>query len=61
MSFQITDEGSNQTCFTAWTKINGGVPKGSVLGPLVFLIYVNELSETIDDNNIPILFADAQV
>jgi hypothetical protein len=28
---QITDEGSNQTSFSAWEKITDGVPQGSVL------------------------------
>ena len=30
MRVQITDEGSNQTSFSAWKKITDGVPQGSV-------------------------------
>jgi hypothetical protein len=41
-----------------WEKVQHGVPRGSVLGTLFFLIYVNDLSKIVSDKSIPILFAD---
>ena len=41
---------------SAWGKVTSGIPQGSVLGPLLFVIYINDITDYIESKIL--LFAD---
>ena len=42
--------------FTSWSPVKSGIPQGSVLGPILFVIFINDMPDTID--SMCQLFAD---
>ena len=44
--------------FSDFCRVCSGVPQGTVLAPLLFLLYINDIVDFLDSNSVCKLFAD---
>jgi len=49
---------TNNNNSSKWELLKCGVPHGSILGRLFFLIYINDLTTIVNNDNNRVLFAD---
>jgi len=55
---EIPESYINNNSYSSWELVKHSIPQGSILGPLFFLLFINDLPIITSDNAKLVLYAD---